>query len=241
MLRKKSFSSFLKKKKFKIIVSRIVSYVKYSSYFHRNFCRIEEMCVSIVCRLPRFQECYPSRIILLHRASPLLHPGFLSGRLASKATIRYANEGMSARFSLRFALSSHPTSLSTFTRWATSIENVRQCTEDRNLIDPERTCLQEFFFLFFFFFFPYRALINLIRSNYQCCELLPHCFLSKQCFLFFFPFFFTWNCQPIRFIELSSSGKVFQAKYLSILCTIVCYQSSLFRIQEVSFELLFPL
>lgn len=153
MLRKKSFSSFLKKKKFKIIVSRIVSYVKYSSYFHRNFCRIEEMCVSIVCRLPRFQECYPSRIILLHRASPLLHPGFLSGRLASKATIRYANEGMSARFSLRFALSSHPTSLSTFTRWATSIENVRQCTEDRNLIDPERTCLQKFFFLFFFFFF----------------------------------------------------------------------------------------
>lgn len=155
--------------------------------------------MSIVCRLPRFQECYPSRIILLYRASPLLHPGFLSGRLASKATIRYANEGMSARFSLRFALSSHPTSLSTFTRWATSIENIRQCTEDRNLIDPGRTCLQEFlFFLFFPFFHRYRDLINLIRSNYQCCsrELLPQLLIETMFF------FFMWK-SSISFVLLN--------------------------------------
>lgn len=65
-----------------------------------------------------------------------------SRRPASKATIRYANEGTSARFSLRFALSSHSASLSTFTRWATSVDRNGQPerNKDRNLIHSGRTC-----------------------------------------------------------------------------------------------------
>lgn len=117
-----------------------------------------------MCRLPQdSKNVIQVELFSRYRASPLLHPGFLSGRLASKATIRYANEGMSARFSLRFALSSHPTSLSTFTRWATSIENVWQCTEESKS-DRSKEGSKEFFLLFF----SHRDLINFIRSNYQC-------------------------------------------------------------------------
>lgn len=48
-----------------------------------------------------------------------------------------------------------------------------------------------FFFLFFPFFHRYRDLINLIRSNYQCCsrELLPQLLIETMFF------FFMWKCQ----------------------------------------------
>lgn len=163
--------------------------------------------MSIVCRLPQdSKNVIQVELFSRYRASPLLYPGFLSGRLASKATIRYANEGMSARFSLRFALSSHPTSLSTFTRWATSIENVWQCTEESKS-DRSKEGSKEFFLLFFShretWLISSAPIINACSLN----------FLLKQCFLFFF----TWK------LRLLSSEKMkisFQVKYLSTLCTI---------------------
>lgn len=70
MLRKKKNNNNfprLKKKKFKIIASsRIVSYVKYSIVFPSRFFfeSKRRACVDCVSTSTRFQECYPSRIIL---------------------------------------------------------------------------------------------------------------------------------------------------------------------------------
>lgn len=113
---------------------------------------------------------------------------------------------MSARFSLRFALSSHPTSLSTFTRWATSIETVLH----RNLIDPGRIVPRIFLS---FLFLRYRDLINfLIRSNYQRCSLSANHYHLN--FLYRNDPFFSNPVSGLLLSETRQVEKVFQ-KYIS--------------------------
>lgn len=167
--KKKNNNNFprLKKKKFKIIASsRIVSYVKYSIVFPSRFFLESKRraCVDCVSTSTRFQECYPSRIILSVSCKSTLTSriSLRPARFKSDNTLckwGYVSEilpSICIKLASNVAKHFHPL----------SYEHRKRLTMYRGIeIWSIEGRIQR---IFPSLFLPSRDLINFIRSNYQC-------------------------------------------------------------------------